>query len=99
MTRTAPLDLDTCSFTELESHYQELYPHFNPYVWAAMAYFKKGVGHEECKAILDERFRDYNNDIEERARATLEYLEEQRRIAAESEGIEEIRPPSYWKEE
>lgn len=84
MARTAP-DLDTCSIGELEAHYRALFPQFNPYVWAAMAYFRRGVGYEECKKTLDDRFEEYNREFEARARAVQEHLEEQRRIAAEAE--------------
>lgn len=92
------IDPDTCTQQELEEYYRGLYPHepYNPYVWAAMAYFRKGSSFEECKDILDERFKDYNEEREIRARRRQEEFEEQRRLAQEREreahelGVEEV---------
>ena len=47
---------DNKSIETLEKEYKLQYPGFEPHVWAAMAYYAKGMTFEGVRTLLGQRF-------------------------------------------
>ena len=91
-------DAASLSIPELEAHYKAEFPGFEPYVWACMAYHRKGYAQAETYRLLEERFGEENRRKDEEMLRKMQELKtareeaEKEREQAERDGVEEVAP-------